>query len=190
MHDISKLFDISTLDEKQKPEYAWKLISIQFDYGWKYFDFHAKQRTTMFNFFILFAGMLANAYVLLLNKDFFLLSLLTAIFGMFISFTFIFIDRRNEELVHIAEDVLLYIEKNFLFNEIKCDIKWPRQRDWFGKMKFELKRRQIGIFMREEADEESNFKSKYSHGKWLTKIQEVIAVLFFLFSLYSIYMLI
>ena len=160
---------------------------MQFDYGWKYFDFHAKQRTTMFNFFILFAGMLANAYVLLLSKDFFVLSLLTAILGVLISVSFIFIDRRNEELVHIAEDILLYTEKDFLFAEQKTyEIKWPRQRDLLGRMQATNEKRKIGIFIREEDDEKDGHKSKYSHGKWLTKIQEAIAISFVLFGICSI----
>lgn len=29
------------------------LVKMQFDYAWKWFDFHARQRTTMFNFTII-----------------------------------------------------------------------------------------------------------------------------------------
>jgi hypothetical protein len=32
------------------------LYKTQFDYAWKWFDFHAKQRTSMFNFYIIVVG--------------------------------------------------------------------------------------------------------------------------------------
>ena len=36
-------------------------------YAWNYFDFHAKQRIQMFNFFILIFGVMASAVGLLLG---------------------------------------------------------------------------------------------------------------------------
>ncbi len=179
--------DIDAITEQDKIEYQWKLMEIRFDYAWKYFDFHAKQRTTMFNFFILFSGVLANAYVLLFNNNYYFLSIFVAFLGVSIAIIFIFIDRRNEELVHIAEDVLLCLEREVLFKDCKCIINWPKRRKLSGSMKFQPTERQIGIFLREEADEIDDGKSIYSHGKWLPRIHIIIALFFLLCCIYSIY---
>ena len=33
-----------------------RLKQVKLDYAWKYFEYHAKQRTAVFNFFIVFSG--------------------------------------------------------------------------------------------------------------------------------------
>ena len=37
---------------------------VRFQYAWNWFEFHAKQRTTMFNYFLVSVGIFANAAVL------------------------------------------------------------------------------------------------------------------------------
>ena len=44
------------------------LVQTKFEYAWRYFALHARQRVTMFNFFLLGSGVIANAYGLLLRN--------------------------------------------------------------------------------------------------------------------------
>jgi cobalamin biosynthesis protein CobD/CbiB len=177
---------LEDLNENDNNKEFWKLLKIRFDYGWNFFDLHAKQRTTMFNFFILFSGVLANAYVLLIRNDYIFLSTFVSVLGVIISLLFIFLDRRNEELVHVAEDVLLSLEKDILFKDYNRIIDWPKQRTWLGKMESHKAERQLGIILREEADKNDHKESKYAHGTWLPLIQLIIAMFFLLCLLYSL----
>src|SRR4051812_49073283 len=45
-----------------------ELLKLRADYAWKWFDLHAKQRMTLFNYFLIVAGILANG-ILLTLKD-------------------------------------------------------------------------------------------------------------------------
>jgi hypothetical protein len=50
---------------EEKSREIIELQKMRFEFAWRYFDFHARQRTTMFNFFILllpflFGGIFLN----------------------------------------------------------------------------------------------------------------------------------
>jgi len=183
-----KIEELEIIEENSKLEYQWKLLEIRYDYGWKYFDFHAKQRMMMFNFFILFAGILANSYFFLVKESLFETSIGVSILGLGVTFAFIFLDRRNEELVHMAEDVLASLEKDILFKNYERVIDWPKRRNWLGQMTTLRKvNRQVGIFLREEIDGDDIGKSRYSHGKWLARIQIGIAFFFVFCGIYAVY---
>src|SRR6266542_2175460 len=96
-------------------------VQTQYDYAWKWFDLHAKQRITMFNYFLVVTGILANAYVNVLNEGSALLAAGIGALGCLTSVVFIFFDRRNRTLVHLAEEVLRHIEKRELFKCEKLD---------------------------------------------------------------------
>jgi len=87
------------------------------DYAWKWFDYHAKQRVSMFNFFLIASGLLATAYVNTLCKGEELLGVAIAIsiLGTVIALVFVFLDCRNARLVYLAEDVLRRLEREQLF---------------------------------------------------------------------------
>ena len=55
--DHEKIKDIQAIDHER------------LDLAWKWFDFHAKQRTTIFNFFLIITGIILNAYVLAIKED-------------------------------------------------------------------------------------------------------------------------
>jgi len=82
------------------------------DHAWSYFDFHARQRTQMFQFFILAAGLLGGAIGLRGSpvENYWLLALA----GAFVSLGFLTLDRRNAEFVHKAEELLQYTEERLL----------------------------------------------------------------------------
>lgn len=100
---------------------------------------------------------------------------------------FIFLERRNEELVHLAEDVLRWVEKDVLFKHFAREITWPHQRTWLGVMKGESITKPLGIFIRQDDDENKKCTSKYLHGKWLPLIQLAIACTYIFLLLYSVY---
>lgn len=65
---------------------------------------------------------------------------------------FLFLDRRNEELVHISEDTLEALEFQLLYANFNADVVWPRRRGWFGLMPRRVHKRPLGIFRRQAAD--------------------------------------
>jgi hypothetical protein len=167
------------MDDPQQREFdqQWKLINARFEYAWRFFDFHAKQRTTMFSFFVVFSGFLINAFALLLQKNEHSALFFVALFGAAITVSFIFLERRNEELVHIAEDVLLALERKILFKDIEEEVMWPHQRTWLGKMIGSPKEVPLGIFVRQDHDEKNGKGSKYSHGTWMPWVQKAVFAL-------------
>jgi hypothetical protein len=179
------LTDLEEAQDYKAIEHKWKLFESRLDYAWKYFDFHAKQRTTMFNFFLLFTGLVINGYIQLQKGKFFLLSIIVALAGASISIIFIFLDRRNEELVHIAEDVLESLEKDVMFPEYRRVVNYPNRRNIFGKIKACRKERPLGILLRQTKDKDEVGPSAYAHGYWLPVIQYIIAATFFILAIYS-----
>jgi len=76
------------------------LIKMQFDYAWKWFDFHARQRTTMFNFFIIFAGFIFAAISQIFKANdhkMLLVAIIVSCLGVAISFIFLGLDHRNSK---------------------------------------------------------------------------------------------
>ena len=92
-----------------------ELLELRLDYAWKWFDFHARQRTTIFNFFLLTVGLIANAIVQLLVNGQFMAAGLLSTSGLFISVVYFGLDIRNSELVHWGEDILCLLERRHLF---------------------------------------------------------------------------
>jgi hypothetical protein len=182
---------VRQMDDPQQREFdhRWKLFTARFEYAWRFFDFHAKQRITMFNFFILFSGILINAFALLLQKNELLALFVVSLFGATITVFFIFLERRNEELVHIAEDTLRELEQAFLFKDIQVKVEWPHQRSWWlGKMDSfsEPKEVPLGIFVRQDYDKENGKGSKYSHGTWIPSVQMAVCALCLLTALCAV----
>ena len=55
----------------------------------------------MFNFFILFSGLLINACFLLIQQGHYFLLLSSSILGIVVTLIFVFLERRNEERVFV-----------------------------------------------------------------------------------------
>jgi hypothetical protein len=92
-----------------------ELTKARLDYGWKYFDFHARQRTLMLNFFLIVIGILANAYVTVFKEGFAFVASAVSGLGFVGSIAFLLLERRNRVLVNMGEDVLRKLETEFLF---------------------------------------------------------------------------
>ena len=177
-------------DKKNENEDRWKLLEARRAYGWGYFDFHAKQRTTMFNFYLVFTGFVINGFAAVVKEHMYVVSLFLAFLGVGSSIIFLCLDRRNEEFVHVAEDVLRAVEEDVLFRKEKRKTRCPRRRSIFGVMEEDdLKVHQTGIFLREEADIAEFGPSPYRHGLWIPIFLLSMAGAYILGMLYSLYQL-
>ena len=83
----------------------------RFELAWRWFALHANQRMSAFHFFLLLSGILANAYVLLVREKLDIRAACLAFLATVVSFAFVMADRRNRQLLHLGEDLLLQIEK-------------------------------------------------------------------------------
>jgi len=192
------------LDQKK-----W-LFDQRFKYGMELFKFHADQRMKMFQFFLLFVGLVASAYGALLTKGIFIIASLLAFFAAVLTIGFLSLEHRNEELVHIAEDVLASLESDALFVGYNRPIPWPRRRTLWRKMGPKgLTLRPVGIFRRAAADtygifrdektEIRDFKncegnncegteeparSPHEHGRWLPWVEKFVFTLFIVLGIF------
>jgi len=82
-----------------------------FDYAWKWFEFHADQRTKMFNFMLVGFGIFATAIFGALEKNFYFGSFLLSVAAVVVAWAFLKIDSRNRELYLLAQKVLVDAEK-------------------------------------------------------------------------------
>ena len=89
------------------------------DYAWNYFQLHANQRLTTFNFYIALSSLVTTGLVASFHKDIRVPSLGIALGLLLIAITLIFwrLDRRNRDLVHNGEKALKLLEER-LSNEI------------------------------------------------------------------------
>ena len=90
------------------------LNQIRFEYAWRYFEMHAKQRITMFNFFLLGSGVLANAYGLLLREELHLQAGAVAAVGFLVCVISFMLDVRNHQLVRLGENALRRVEGDIM----------------------------------------------------------------------------
>jgi hypothetical protein len=78
-------------------------------YIWNYFQLHAGQRLTTFNFYIVISTLLTSGYFVAV-RDVPYLSLLLGIILVVFSYVFWKLDVRNKQLIRNAEKALMYIE--------------------------------------------------------------------------------
>ena len=91
-----------------------QLITVRFEYAWRYFALHAQQRITMFHLFLLGSGVLANAYALLLTADMYVQAGIVASMGCLLSLVAIMLEIRNHQLAKFGQEALRRIEVDYL----------------------------------------------------------------------------
>jgi hypothetical protein len=79
------------------------------EYAWNWFSYHAGQRTNMFNYSLAAAAILAAGYGAALDKSP-LVAAVIGFVGALVSLFFVFLDRRNHQLVEYGENVLKAVE--------------------------------------------------------------------------------
>ncbi len=154
------------------------LTKLRFEYAWKHFEYHARQRITMFNFFLIVTGIVANAYVRILDDGLLNLATAISIIGIVISVGFFALDWRNTQLVHMGEAILNELEKDNIFKNFTDD-----------------NNNQLGFIYRERLEEvnmsENFFKwfwaNSVKHKIWIRGIEIMVAVLFLVATILSIW---
>jgi hypothetical protein len=95
------------------------------DLSWKYFQQHAQQRISYFNFFVIFSTILTTGMVTTLQKGFALpyISVAIGCLQSFLAFMFLKIDQRNRFLTRHAEETIIEIEaRDNALNEKACQL--------------------------------------------------------------------
>ncbi len=75
--------------------------SVRFDYAWKWFAFHADQRTKMFNYMLIVFGIVAAGVVAALDKNFDYVAAVLCVLASFLAGAFCLLDGRNQRLVRM-----------------------------------------------------------------------------------------
>jgi len=156
----------------QLPDEPSGLVKLQFDYAWKWFSYHADQRTKMFYYMLIAIGIFANAVVGAFDKNLLGVALVLCVVSAFFALVFSRLDLRNEELVRLGEEALAHLERSSIFgssNTIEDRTGNPID---------------FGILWRQELVERRlsrSFLSNALRGKhrfWLRKLAYVIAAIF------------
>jgi hypothetical protein len=88
---------------------------LQFDYAWKWFESHQRQRMIMFYYYCIIVGVLANALVYSYKEDLSTIKIPIGIMGFFTSIAFLFFDIRNRGMAKVGEDILEKLENEVIF---------------------------------------------------------------------------
>ena len=81
------------------------------DYAWKWFQYHAGQRMLAFNFLLILMGALSIGYYKAFDSGSHWHAAIVAAFGVVVTFAFLVLEWRNEELVNIGRNALRSIEE-------------------------------------------------------------------------------
>ncbi len=155
-------------DVRDKDQKCPELTTLRLDYAWKWFEFHASQRITMFSFFLIVGGILANAYVAAATNGPWFSACAVGIVGTLASVSFIFLDCRNRQLVKLAEDVLVDIESTALFAESIAE-----QKHGNGQT--------AGILKRDEVEAEAASwprREFFRHKLWIRLMEFAVGIAF------------
>jgi hypothetical protein len=79
------------------------------DYAWSWFSYHAEQRTSMFNYSLAAAALLAAGYGAVFDKSIVVAAAIGFV-GAVVMVCFVFLDFRNRRLVEHGETALMYVE--------------------------------------------------------------------------------
>ena len=154
-----------------------ELQKLRFDYAWKWFNFHAEQRTKMFNFMLLGLGIFATAVVAAIEKRLLLEAMVVSGAAVFLALAFWLLDRRNSQLYIVAMDVLIDAEKTVVFGD---EVKFQDRKA--NLVDFGIARR-IAL---EEGREPQGLRGKWigvSQGRHRYLMPIVICIFAFLFGL-------
>jgi hypothetical protein len=117
------------------PQDVSGLHKLQFDYAWKWFNYHADQRVKMFNFMLVVLGIFAAGIVNAFDKAPNTVTAFLCFFAAGLAVVFTFLDRRNRDLVWLGEDVLTHLERKAIFGEdVKIQVCYDRPID-FGTLR-------------------------------------------------------
>lgn len=174
-----------TLAETEKrieDEKLSDLDKMRLDYTWKWFDFHAKQRMQLFNFFLIITGILASAYASAYDKKLYTMSFAVRLIGTLQAFGFFVFDLRSRELTRYAEDILEKLEKDRLSPHDFSDPKINKGQT------LGLVQRECISKMRE--GNERGWKNLRKMKVWIRSIQIIVGLAFFAGLLFAAFQIV
>lgn len=81
-------------------------LELEFQYAWDWFSYHARQRLTAFNFFLILMSAVVLGYAQAVDNDLPALGVALGALGAFVAIAFWAMDVRNEELVYCGRAAL------------------------------------------------------------------------------------
>ena len=84
--------------------------------SWNYFSFHANQRISVMNFYIVLESAMAGGFIAVIGMehgDVHIFEMIIGIAMVFLSFIFFLLDMRTKHMIHLAEKVLRNIEAEY-----------------------------------------------------------------------------
>jgi hypothetical protein len=76
------------------------------DHGWRWFEYHAQQRLTVFKYYLIIMGAIGVALYTLHTAQEHLFAAIAAASGVIASITFFALDHRVSQLVKLGEDLM------------------------------------------------------------------------------------
>ena len=95
---------------------------MRFELSWRYFDFHARQRTQLFHFFIILAPfMFGGCFYLFKERELvgYMPGQIASCTGALLAILFFGLDRRNRQIIHLSERAIRLIEAQLLFTDFR-----------------------------------------------------------------------
>ncbi|WP_246732501.1 RipA family octameric membrane protein [Bradyrhizobium yuanmingense] len=95
---------------------------MRFELSWRYFDFHARQRTQLFHFFIILAPfMFGGCFYLFKEREMvgYMPGQIASCAGALLAIFFFGLDRRNRQIIHLSERAIRLIEAQLLFTDFR-----------------------------------------------------------------------
>jgi hypothetical protein len=162
-----------------------ELDKLRFDYAWKWFNFHADQRTKMFNFMLVGLGIFASGVVVAIEKQLLFLAVVLSTAAVMVAIAFRLLDKRNRYLYIVAMDVLVDAEGQWVFG------RDGEFKDHKGvSRKFGITRR-IALEERSDGAGWSGKRRAFEEGRHRVLMPLVIwgfAALFTIAALYAVYL--
>jgi hypothetical protein len=87
-----------------------KKLELELQYSWDWFSYHAGQRLTAFNFFLVLMGAVVVGYTQAVDNELPALGIALGGLGALVAFAFLAMDVRNEELVRCGRAALDQVE--------------------------------------------------------------------------------
>jgi hypothetical protein len=94
---------------------------LEFEYAWNWFQYHAAQRLTAFNFFLVLVGFLLVGYAQAVDHRWDGIGIAIGTLGALVGFGFWALDVRCEELVRCGSSALLTLEERLGVEIAKVD---------------------------------------------------------------------
>ena len=81
------------------------------DLAWGYFQQHAQQRITLFNFFVIFSTVMTTGYISSINGSYPIMGVVVSILEILLAILFLKIEQRNKFLIYHVKEIIIGIER-------------------------------------------------------------------------------